>query len=85
MSTLFTKIAAAKPTSSTFSASWTPRFHPRWSAFMRLWTSLSMHHCHDVLLFIVQYERWEFVYQPKYVAYLNLIEPRPGKRCVPWP
>ena len=37
--------------------------------------NLEMHHCQDLLLFLVQYPRWEFVYQPKYAAYLNLIEP----------
>jgi len=37
--------------------------------------NLDMHHCHDLLLFMVHHERWEFVYQPKYAAYLNLIEP----------
>lgn len=34
-----------------------------------------MHHCADLLLFQIQYLRWEFVYQSKYAAYLNLIEP----------
>lgn len=37
--------------------------------------NLDMHHCHDLLLFLIHHERWEFVYQPKYAAYLNLIEP----------
>ncbi len=37
--------------------------------------NLDMHQCTDLLLFMVQHERWEFVYQPKYAAYLNLIEP----------
>jgi transposase len=37
--------------------------------------NLEMHHCHDLLLFMVHHSRWEFVYQPKYAAYLNLIEP----------
>ena len=37
--------------------------------------NLDMHHCQDLLLFMVHHERWEFVYQPKYAAYLNLIEP----------
>lgn len=37
--------------------------------------NLEMHHCHDLLLFMLQHERWEFVYQPTYAAYLNLIEP----------
>jgi len=34
-----------------------------------------MHHCHDLLLFMIQHPRWEFVYQPTYAAYLNLVEP----------
>jgi len=37
--------------------------------------NLDMHHCHDLLLFQIHHPRWEFVYQPKYAAYLNLIEP----------
>jgi transposase len=37
--------------------------------------NLEMHHCHDLLLFMLTHERWEFVYQPTYAAYLNLIEP----------
>ncbi len=36
---------------------------------------LSMHHCADLLLFQIHHPRWELVYQPKYAAYLNLIEP----------
>ena len=28
-----------------------------------------------LLLFAVVHPRWEFVFQPKYAAYLNLIEP----------
>ncbi|GHO72009.1 hypothetical protein KSC_109010 [Ktedonobacter sp. SOSP1-52] len=37
--------------------------------------NLSMHRAMDVLLFNVAYPRWEFVFQPTYAAYLNLIEP----------
>jgi transposase len=37
--------------------------------------NLEMHHCQDLLLFMIHHPRWEFVYQPKYAAYLNLIEP----------
>lgn len=37
--------------------------------------NLSMHHATDVLLFSLAHPRWEFVFQPKYAAYLNLIEP----------
>ncbi len=37
--------------------------------------NLYMHSAYDVLLFSPAYPRWEFVFQPKYAAYLNLIEP----------
>ena len=37
--------------------------------------NLSAHRATDVLLFAVAHPRWEFVFQPKYAAYLNLIEP----------
>ena len=34
-----------------------------------------MHPCHDLLLFQIHHPRWEVVYQPKYAAYVTLIEP----------
>ena len=37
---------------------------------------LQAHRAVDVLLFARAFARWEFVFQPKYAAYLNLIEPR---------
>jgi hypothetical protein len=37
--------------------------------------NLSMHRAADVLLFALAHPRWEFVFQPVYAAYLNLIEP----------
>jgi len=37
--------------------------------------NLNTHHADDVLLFSVTHPRWEFVFQPVYAAYLNLIEP----------
>jgi transposase len=37
--------------------------------------NLNTHHADDVLLFCTRHPRWEFVFQPKYAAYLNLIEP----------
>ncbi len=37
--------------------------------------NLSAHRTTDVLLFMLAHPRWEFVFQPKYAAYLNLIEP----------
>jgi hypothetical protein len=37
--------------------------------------NLNVHRAPDVLLFGLLQPRWEFVFQPKYAAYLNLIEP----------
>lgn len=37
--------------------------------------NLSAHRATDALLFSLAHPRWEFVFQPKYAAYLNLIEP----------
>jgi hypothetical protein len=37
--------------------------------------NLNTHCALDVLLFALAHPRWEFVFQPKYAAYLNLIEP----------
>lgn len=37
--------------------------------------NLNVHHADDVLLFLLSHPRWEFVFQPIYAAYLNLIEP----------
>jgi transposase len=37
--------------------------------------NLNIHGGTDVLLFALAHPRWEFVFQPKYAAYLNLIEP----------
>ena len=37
--------------------------------------NLPTHRTSDVLLFSLGHPRWEFVFQPKYAAYLNLIEP----------
>ncbi len=37
--------------------------------------NLSAHRATDVLLFALAHPRWELVFQPKYAAYLNLIEP----------
>ena len=55
--------------------------------------NLSTHRATDVLLFSLAHPRWEFVFQPKYAAYLNLIEPwwkalrslaLKGKRFADW-
>ena len=37
--------------------------------------NLSTHRAMDVLLWALEHPRWEFVFQPTYAAYLNLIEP----------
>jgi transposase len=37
--------------------------------------NLAAHRATDVLLFMLAHPRWEFVFQPKKAAYLNLIEP----------
>ena len=37
--------------------------------------NLSTHRATDVLLWGLTHPRWEFVFQPTYAAYLNLIEP----------
>jgi transposase len=37
--------------------------------------NLSAHRAPDVLLWALAHPRWEFVFQPTYAAYLNLIEP----------
>lgn len=37
--------------------------------------NLNIHSAPDVLLFSLLHPRWEFVFQPKFAAYLNLIEP----------
>jgi hypothetical protein len=37
--------------------------------------NLNTHTAMDVLLFALAHPRWEFVFQPIYAAYLNLLEP----------
>ena len=37
--------------------------------------NLAAHRAPDVLLWALGHPRWEFVFQPRYAAYLNLIEP----------
>jgi hypothetical protein len=51
---------------------WVPKGIGRIYAIM---DNLRAHKAYDVLLFNVAHPRWEFVFQPKYAAYLNLIEP----------
>jgi transposase len=56
--------------------------------------NLNVHSAIDVLLFALAHPRWEFVFQPQYAAYLNLIEPwwkilrslaLKGRRFEAWP
>ncbi len=51
---------------------WVPRSIDRIYAIL---DNLRAHRAYDVLLFSLAHPRWEFVFQPKYAAYLNLIEP----------
>jgi hypothetical protein len=51
---------------------WVPAEAERISAIV---DNLSAHRATDVLLFSLVHPRREFVFQPKYAAYLNLIEP----------
>lgn len=37
--------------------------------------NLNVHRATDVLLFSLAHPRWEFVFQPRYAGYLNVIEP----------
>jgi transposase len=48
---------------------------PDGGARLRHPDNLSTHRALDVLLWALQHPRWEFVFQPTYAAYLNLIEP----------
>jgi hypothetical protein len=48
---------------------------PRVERVYAILDHLSAHRATDVLLFALAHPRWEFVFQPKYAAYLNLIEP----------
>jgi transposase len=48
---------------------------PRVMRVYAIMDNLSAHRATDVLLFALAHPRWEFVFQPKYAAYLNLIEP----------
>ena len=51
---------------------WVPPENERLYAIV---DNLNVHRATDVLLFCLHHPRWEFVFQPKYAAYLNLIEP----------
>jgi transposase len=69
---------------------WLPSESQRIYAIM---DNLSAHRATDVPLFALAHPRWEFVFQPKYAVYLNLIEPwwkilrslaLKGRRCETW-
>jgi transposase len=77
-------------TGEAFTAPYTGRTTANWVDFLtqvEVWLpadaervyaildNLSAHRATDVLLFSLAHPRWEFVFQPKYAAYLNLIEP----------
>lgn len=51
---------------------WLPMEYERVYAIL---DNLSTHRAVDVLFFSLTHPRWEFVFQPIYAAYLNLIEP----------
>lgn len=51
---------------------WTPEGVGRVYTIM---ANLHAHKAHAVLFFSLAHPRWEFVFHPKYAAYLNLIEP----------
>jgi hypothetical protein len=51
---------------------WVP---PEVGRIYAIMDNLKAHKAYDVLLFTLAPTRWEFVFQPKYAAYFNLIEP----------
>jgi len=77
-------------TGAAFTRSYPGRSSANWLAFLEevegwlpqdvervyaIVDNLSSHRTTDVLLFMLAHPRWEMVFQPKYAAYLNLIEP----------
>lgn len=77
-------------TGAAFTAPYARRTTANWVAFLdqvAAWVdpaaervyaildNLSAHRAMDVLLWSLAHPRWEFVFQPTYAAYLNLIEP----------
>jgi transposase len=77
-----TGAAFTRPYLSRSTASWVAFLEEveRWlpAAVERVYAiidNLSTHRAPDVLLFLLTHPRWEMVFQPKYAAYLNLIEP----------
>ncbi len=95
-------------TGAAFTAPYDGRTTANWVAFLEqveAWVdagaervyaildNLSTHRTLDALLFALAHPRWEFVFQPIYAAYLNLIEPwwktlrslaLKGKRFATW-
>jgi hypothetical protein len=51
---------------------WIPQAMPQVYGIL---DNLNVHRATDVLLFSLAHPRWEFVFQPTYAGYLNLIEP----------
>lgn len=51
---------------------WVPQTHQHIVAIV---DNLSVHRAIDVLLFLLQHPRWNFLFQPSKAGYLNLIEP----------
>jgi transposase len=54
---------------------WLDELDPSAQHIYAILDNLSAHHATDILLFSLAHPRWEFVFQPTYAAYLNLIEP----------
>lgn len=54
---------------------WLPAHVPEAQRIFVILDNLSAHRATDILLFSHAHPRWEFVFQPVYAAYLNLIEP----------
>jgi transposase len=74
--------ALTAPYSSRSAANWADFLEKAeaWvpTSFSRVYAivdNLNAHRATDVLLFCLAHPRWGFVFQPKYAAYLNLIEP----------
>ena len=77
-------------TGAAFTAAYAGRTAANWLAFLEqveawlpaegervyaILDNLKSHKTTDVLLFSLAHPRWEFVFQPTYAPYLNLIEP----------
>src|ERR687889_247737 len=91
MSSVLLSLSKGRPaTGDAFTATYAGRTTANWVDFLgavegwieagveRVYAvvdNLNVHSATDVLLFALAHPRWEFVFQPKYAAYLNLIEP----------